>query len=314
MSNELDAFNNYDPAEIKTTTRQSKITFEVPGPDKPLVFKIVPDPRFMGGKMLFRPVVLYPYSVGPTNKDKRFRTCLSFFGETAPEKEVYDTAKKNLDVLNKSGQGNSDEAKKLAATVALFKPTFAYYVLYIEPNSPDIKAIKLKKSAIECVTGREANQYQPALPDLRKQMAADGVLPNDLFNPKSNSKGWLKLWKEGVELATRYHIVPLKDKTSTVIDGKTYYMDDYIELPVHERIAKKQFQIEDFPNVLEFEEKSRWTLNEVERFIESSGTEVPERFYKKQKPDGQNAANNPEVALANLQASAVLESIDDIPL
>jgi hypothetical protein len=316
MTNAIDFYNNYNPDDAQDPKSQSNITFAIPDETRPLIFKILPDFRYGNGKSWYRPLRSFTFQAGPSEKDKRKRPCLTFFGETvSPELEYYKKLKQESDAMNKLGQGNSAEAVVLKSKLAIFKPSDMAYILYIEPGSPEIKAMKVSVSVINCIKGREANQYSPAIPSLIKSMAADGVSPFDIFSPKAEV-GWVKLWKTGEGLGTRYHVAVDEKTLEIEQNGKKYYSKEMTTHKVHEKIAQRKFVEADFPDVLAFEERNRWTPTELERFIESEGTQVPERFLKKEFHGQQNGGSGSDqvAAVTPFDTGSLIGSLDDIPL
>jgi hypothetical protein len=306
-------FLNFDPNALETPGRDSRFILKVPGPDKPLICKIIPDPRYANGKSWYRPLKQFPFMVGPNkDTDTRQKTCMSFFGEESPENNAYWEYKKQLSVLKKAGKGNSIEATKLDVMVQKFYPKEGAWLLIIEPESPVIKAVKVPQSVLQFLTGKDATDTKPAVPSLIKALAADGVSPFDVRQSKP-TLGWIKIFKTGQGLATRYHVVPAQREIEVEHQGRKIKATEYQPLNVHEKITTPgQLTIADLPDVVDFERKFAWTLEECETFVKSNATVVPDRFLKRNRqPEGRVDETDEHQGAAALQ---VLDSLDAVPL
>jgi hypothetical protein len=318
---------NFDPNTVETPGRDSSFITQVPGADRPLIIKIVPDPRYEGGRKAYRPARFIKYLAGPNPEtDTREHICGSFFGKPSPENNAYWEYKNKLKALKAAGQGNSVDAQKLEAQLKLLKQSDKGWLLVIEPNSPKIKAVRVPQSVLDYINGREADANRPAVPNVIKKMANDGYSPFDI-GQKTPKLGWLKLYKVGEKMATRYFLEPATTEVEIENNGKKYKATDYAEFDVHEKILKGDVEMSDIPDVVEFEKKYAWTTEESEEYVRSACTVVPERARKKTNQEGRKdetdeavaataAGGVPPVATMGLpQAAEVTKvaSLDDIP-
>ncbi len=315
-------FFNYNPEEVEAPNRESRFLTKVPEESKAIICKIVPNPRYANGKSWYHPIRQFVYVAGPNpEKDKRTKACMSFFDERSPENDAYWTYKKEFSALKRLGKGNSVEAKKLEDLSKTFQPKDGGWILFVEPNSPTIRALKLPISAIHCLTGKDATEYKPAIPSLIKAMASDGLSPFDIRKNKPKL-GWIRIYKTGEGLATRYVVEAVKHEVLLEDKGKKFKASDYTELDVHEKFLTGQVTLEDFPDVVEYERKHAWTVAECDEYTKSLGTVVPERFLKKSNEgrvdetdeNDQSKTVNSLAALDSLLPSAPKAvSSDEIP-
>jgi hypothetical protein len=307
------AIADFDPFELTAGGKtDSKFITKIPsGQDKAIVCKIIPDPNYNGGKAWYRPLRQFQYQIGPNkDKDTRTKTCLSFFeeGASSPENDAFWENRKALAELKKRGQGESIEGKKLEALVAKLQSRNGGYLLIVEPDSPTIKALKVSTSVLDILNGKDATQYKPALPSLLKTMALDGRSPFDIRrnHPK---EGWVRIYKTGEGLATRYFVEPVQYEEIVEQNGKKFKSTNYSQLTVHEKILSGQVTMSDIPDVVAFEKKNAWTREECDAFVTSGCVTVPERFLR--KPDGRMDETNeePRNSLASLADLPLLENI-----
>lgn len=298
---------DFDPFNLETPGKDSRFVLKIPGPEKPLICKILPDPRYGNGKSWYRPHRQFPFMIGPNpDTDTRQKTCMSFFGGSSPENDAYWEYKKKFAELKKLGKGNSIEATKLEALTKKFNPKDGGWLLIIEPESSVVKAVRVGISVLQFLTGKEATDTKPAIPSLIKKMAADGVSPFDVRQSKPK-RGWIKIYKTGTGLATRYFVEPVEVDVPFEQNGRKLMAKDYAELNVHEKILGNQLTMADLPDVLDFEKKFAWTPDECQTFVNSLGTEVPERFRKKRPAEGRTDETD------EAQGETKVNSIDSLP-
>jgi hypothetical protein len=145
--------------------------------------------------------------------------------------------------------------------------------------------------------GKKADNFnKDGIPSLLEAMKSKGVSPFDL----TNSKGWVKLYITGSGINTEYHIEPAQvEKEDETKDGrKIKYMDDFVG-EVHPHILSDEVDLSEIPNVVEFEKKFAFTVEESLTFVKEEGTlaGVPEKFRKKgnQSPDVDTESGEAEV-------------------
>lgn len=298
-------------------TSNNKLLFKTPGPEKPLVMKLIPDVRSGNNTNGYWPVTMFGHMVGPDpRKDTRSHPCQKSLGQKAsPEADRYYAAYKRLDELKKSGQGNSDEAKVVEATIKKFKPSSRGWLTFVRPDSTVVEAIRVPKQVLNYLFGAKENSFQPAVPSLVKELGSKGMSPYDLRNPL----GWIELYKTGEGLATKYTVKLHQVEVDVQHEGMTIKGSKPVGAKVHEKILGET-TLDDIPDFREFEKKYAFTMEESIKFVESEGTSVPERFLNNGAsedgestvvPTGEPSALPGMTPLAGLVPQTV--SADDIP-
>jgi len=304
-NNNVDIHGNFDPFDVPKAGRDVRFIVKIPGPEKPMIVKFLRDPR---GKQAYVPVDYYKHKIGPDKKDVRFHPCLrSISGSRSPEAEKYYEIRDKLNALGK-GAAQAD-VDKLKAELFTFYPSSKGWFFIVEPASSTIKAVRLPKAVINRLFGKEESQYRPAIPALLKEMGQRNLSP---YNLKSN-EGWVKIYKTGEGLGTTYTIEMATHETEGEVDGQKALITRPVVFEVHEKIVTSNVTMTDFPDPVDFEQRSAFTMEEAERFTETLGDVVPERFLKNSNTD-----ETDEPAPAGMEtaegSAAQVQEVDDIPL
>lgn len=294
--------------------RNSIIT-SIPTKENAIIAKFVCDPTYDNGRKVYRPVNYYSHPTGETEKDKSSHVCLTFFGaKSSPENDAYWDYTMRLSALRKAGQGNSDEAKKLATLKKTFQPSKKGYILIVRPGSPVVEALRISSTVIDQLMGRKKDDYNEEIVSLLDTMKSKGVSPFDL----RNSKGWVKIYKTGEGIGTRYHVEQaLVEKEDETKDGrKIKYMDDFTA-EVHSHILSDDFDISEIPDVQKFEKARAWSVQESTTFVENLGTlkGVPEWCLKSNKKAEEQPQGGESTADVETAGSADYQTVseDEIP-
>ena len=294
----MSIFFDQDSEEVTEPSQKiGNIEFSIPeGQDKAILCKLVKD-VFTG-----QSCVKYDYfkhKIGGSEQDTRNHACRESLGLGAsPEKEFYWDCIGKLKELKELGVTKDDpQYKAVLETKKFFQPKNGGYLFYIEPNSAKFKALKVGPMVFNRLFGREATEWSAAVPSLLTQMKAEGQSPYLTNNPEKNKEGWIKIWRTGKKLATEYHLEPAKIAVQIEHNGKPVTIYDYAKFDLHESINKilsGELELDEstFPNVLEYERKNAWTLDEAENFVEHEGAleGTPERFLKTSA--GKDASDN----------------------
>lgn len=289
--------------------KDSKILSNLPGQDKPLICKLLTDPRSGNG---YVQMAYYNYSVGPDpKKHSRSRPSLLSLKKLAadPEKEEFWRIHNEIKELKKTHNENHPAVVALENMKKLYSARECGWFYFVEPNSDVIKCIKLGPDVINQLFGKEATKYKPAYTSLIETAAKNGKNPYDLFK----NTGWLKMYKTGEGLSTRYHVSIESTQVEAVDEnGETYTKTTTVSHPVHPRLTTEGVDLEEFPNPVEFEARNAFTVDETINFIKSKGTVIPERFLPQVGSDAREV-NEGDAESSDQSAHVALASLDDIP-
>lgn len=301
---QISDFNN-----LKKPGKDGKFLFSLPEVDKPLICKLLRDPR-SGNPYV--PMAYYSYMVGPDpEKHSRSRPSLLSLKKLAadPEKEEFWRIRSEIKELKKTHNAEHPQVKALEAKAKIYSARECGWLYYIEPNSDVIKSVKVGPDVINQLFGKEATTYKPAVVSVLDTLAKQGRSPYDL----NNESGWLSLSKSGKGLATRYHVSlatyqgEMKDQET----GEVVLVPKPIKATIHSRILTEGVELSEFPDPIKLEERGAFTLEETATFISSSGTSIPARFL----PNGNNNDGPREVNedYTPSHSTPALASLDDIP-
>lgn len=287
-------------AEQNNDKERSKFIYKIPEENNPLICKFIVDPR--SGER-FVPMVYFKHKIGPSDQDVRTHVSLASINRgKAPENEFYWENKKKLSVLKKAGKGDSEEARKLDALVKAFAPKNGGYMYITQPDNSDVKVLKLNTMLLNEIFGREKTDYYPEIRGVISEGRETGVSPYYL----DRLDGWVKIWKSGSGLNTRYfvqyHQIDTEVETKT---GKKIKVKEMAEIQAHPKVlatylGEKESEqgflsMDDFPDVVEREAKYAWTEAESNRFVEGFGSisSVPDRVLRRQQKDETDEASAP---------------------
>lgn len=244
--------------QVATPGGRSVIIKGIPGPDSPLVFKIVPQKRSNGKSEGYWAITKHTHLVGdgdPKNK-KNYRShlCQKTAGQSdCPECDKYYDIQRELYDLEKAGKKGTTEYLRLKTRADAIAPQQKGWLLVVLPDNPEVKALCVGKDVLNKLFGKAATKWKPAVESLITKMAADG---NDPYNLRS-SVGWIKLYKEGEGRDTTYTVQAAATTMQvTLPNGKQGPATVPAEFPVHDAVFKTKRS--DLPNLGKFEERSVW--------------------------------------------------------
>lgn len=306
--NEVDVMNLGKPSEDDGKGgKNSNLTLKVPGPDNPLIIKLVPTLK----GLLYQPVEYYKYQVGPNPQtDSRSRPSAASLGlaDKDIENEEFWKNVKELSALKKAGMTKeAPQFKAIQQIVKMYEPSKGGWLYYYEPDSPTIKALKLNPSMINTLFGRKGEGQIKDIPSIVDAIHKRGMSP---YKP-SNTKCWLKIYKTGEKLATEYHVELF---TTTEHDSEGNETKKNVERPVHAKFldAKTVLTTEDYPDTLSFDQAQLFTDDETKEFIKTNGIVTPERFNRKARNTDEASTDVSTTTVANVVSSLSL-NISDIP-
>ena len=264
----------------------SDITFAFPGPDKPLIMKLVKDP--FTGKSCVK-IDSFKHMIGNTDKDTRNHPCRDSLGlGSSPEKDYFWELISKLKTLREEGKKDTEEYEAVIALKKKFSPRAGGYVLYVEPGSPKIKALKVGPMFFNRLFGRKKTDWSAEVPSLVKQLSAKNKSAYLDVDNEVNKTGWIKTWRTGERLATEYHNEPCTVEVEKVIEGEEVTVTKYIEYNLNDEIkailaGEKELDLTAVPDVIEFEKKQAWTLEESQILVDADGAleGTPEKLLKK---------------------------------
>ena len=275
-SNDESTLGDNDTAgsEVSSPNQRTNINKALPGPDSPLIFKIVPQRRPSGKVEGYWAITAHTHLVGdgdPTNK-KNYRShlCQKTVGaKNCPECDKYYAIKETMYAMEKQGQKGSAAYLKADAQSKLIAPSQKGWLMVVLPGNPEVKAIRMPKDVLNKLWGKPATKFKPEVESLIKKMVAAGEDPYAL----KSSQGWIAAYKVGEGMGTQYAVAPAtmtvaidkRDASGNVVIGPngspvksnaTFPLD----ATVHEAIHKTKTS--DLPQLVKFEERNVWTLAE----------------------------------------------------
>ena len=290
--------------------RNPNIILQWPSKENAIVAKFVCDPLYDNGKKMYRPVQYFPHPTGTKDSDRSRHVCQTFLGsKDSPENDFFWEKVKELSALKKANRGDSDEARFLKELIRSFKPSKKGWFLIVRPDSKVIQAIRVPESGIDILMGKKADAYnKEEIPSLLNKMQAEGNSPFDL----TNTKGWVKLYKTGDKLTTKYFIEEAQiDATAETKDGKKITYQTSLEANVDQHLLSDDVDSGEIPNVVEFEKKYAFSYEESVNYVKSMGTlaGVPKRFLR----NSQQATEAVEAPESHGATTYQQVSEDDIP-
>lgn len=274
----LNFFNPFAPPTA--SGGQRKLVTKIPNQTAPMIIKLLGDMR---SKQPYIEIDYYKHTVGPGKEYLHPSRKGVGLGEDL-ENKVYWEAWNAQKELKKNPNLNPEqeaELKRVTATLEVFKASRKAWLFFIEPNSPEIKAVRVSGTVIDQLWGRPAKNGRNAIPSLLEHMAKEGTSPFDIFTDRKN-EGWIKIYKTGEgKFGTEYHVEPAKESVSVKdSEGNTIEGRRYVKYGLHETIVKQAVTVDDFPDVVANEKKYAFTEEETVAFVKSLGRVVPERFLK----------------------------------
>jgi hypothetical protein len=281
---------------------------KVPGPDSPLIIKLVPD--YLGGRVngkysMYWKVIEHQHIVKFEANGKPVmytHPCQKSLGKTkcAECDKFWD-----LFEIAKSIDEKSQEGKKMKILKDLLNPKEKGWINFVTPGSDVVKAMKLTPMLINILFGKEKTKTKEAIPSLIEDMKKKGMSPFDL----NNDIGWLKIWKTGETWQdTKYH-AEIAKKTSPKFDAQGRNVGEDVAF-VSEKVSEfliKSFDIKDLPTFRAVALKSAFTPEESIAFA-ANPLLTPQRILGESNSD---AERNADIADSN-GATTSEEALSDL--
>lgn len=185
------------------------------------------------------------------------------------------------------------EWRKHTALMKLYKQKQRFSMLVAVRNDNKISVLDAKPQLTKAIFGDKFKGAVGAIDELKRY----GV---SIFNPNEKT-GWLTLNKTGQGLATSYTAKPA---LHTKINGRKKE-EELVEEPLHPLILEKFKDMTKLIALNKMIKDRMWSEEEVQAYVDSSGTVIPSRisdFFKKKDKNASTASNT--------QASTPSESVD----
>lgn len=272
--------DNYNPDEVKAPVRESG-NVKIGPENAPLICKLVVDPR--RPNEAYRKVLYHRYMVGPNPKmDGRFMLSPKVLQGKDPIADAYWLAANKAKELKLAGKEDTPEYRRLDQQKKVFGNHERYHLLVIPLNETLPKVLTTVGMVVDGLFGKEAWGDKPATKGLVNKMKD---LKRNPFNLR-NKTGWLKIWKTGEGIETRYHVEEYVVET-TMKDQETGE-DVAVKRPFAAEVSPNIFdlEVEQVPDLSKQDldnTKMLWTFDECQAYVDSYGSTIPERCQKQQQ-------------------------------
>jgi len=286
----LDCYSN---EELEAPSVQKNLILKAfPGPDSPLVCKLVPD--LLRGKVndkFFEYFEVKEHGhIGGIDKAGKpmtyFHPCQKSLGyKTCPECDRYWKEKERLKLAGET----SAEGREIKKVTDLLNPKVKAWVNFVTPDSDTVKAVKLPKDLINKLWGKAQTSYTDAVPSLIADMKSKGMSPYDIKNPT----GWLQISKTGEGFGTKYHISVAKKEQPVIENGAVVgMMNKFVSANVSEFLLNT-FDINTLVDFRKLEAQRAFTMEESEAFAKNPFV-TPQRIIDMFKKDASKLADADE--------------------
>lgn len=264
---------------------------------KTMVGKILPD--FRANNRAFFPVEFHEFSVGSTMQDTRFFFSPRCFGQPDVMTDLFWKAikerKKVSDALIAT-HGSKEAAKTASASdkeflhwdfvVKMCRPKKAVLLYWVGKGASRVETLMLKEPMADNLFGAPAKRDAagrdvPPVEGLVKEMRGMKLSPFDLKDPC----GWVLLYKTGTGPSTQFHAeVDEVKRSETLTNGRCRYFSEAAEAAVDPAILTVDANT--IPKFTDTCKELSWSEEEINTYIESDFTKVPERYFKKKPAAG----------------------------
>lgn len=308
----LDCYSEEELA-APAVTKKDAILKKFPGPDSPLICKLVPDllrGRVDGKFFEYFEIQEHGHVGGVNKKGEKMiysHPCRKSLGEkSCPECDRYWHEKERLKLAGE----HSAEGKAIKAVVDLLAPRRKVWVYFVTPESDQVKAVKMSKDLMNQLWGAPANKYKGEIASLIAGMKTKGMSPYDLKNPI----GWMKIYKTGEGLGTRYFAEVAKKEEVIMENGRPAgTVNRFVSSPVSEYLMTS-FDVKSLVDFRKIESERAFTPDESADFAKTLIT--PQRvidMWKKEEetetPDATEKTQSVEKVMASIGPN--LSEIDE---
>lgn len=281
----LGGMYNEDELAAPVVSRNLVLT-QFPGPDTPLVAKLVPDllrGRVNGRLMEYWEVKEHGHVSGVDPKTNRpiisMHPCQKSLGASqCPECDKWYEELKRLKL---AGGKETVQGKEIQKIIDIVKPRKKAWVLYVTPDSDVVKAVKLPESMMNILWGKAKTQWNEEIPSLLADMKASGMSPYDLRN---SPIGWLSMHKTGEGLGTRYHAAIASKTEIEMLNGRPVgKKQSFISANVSDYILNS-YDVKALPDFRVLEQNRAFTMEESVAFAKNPFI-TPQRILDMWKRD-----------------------------
>lgn len=243
----------------------------------PLVGKILPD--FRAGNRANFPIEYHEFSVGQTFQDTRFFMSPKCFGQEDLLTNLFWKAIKERKAF--SANKDSAEYRNWDFICKMTRPKKGTLIYWIGKGESKIQILMVKEPMADVLFGAPAKKDFsgkdiPPVPGLIKDMREMSLSP---FNLK-DSCGWVKLFKTGSGPSTQFHAELEQIKREEITEnGRRKFSLEPTEAAVDMAILKVDPNT--IPEFTKICQEMSWSVEEMNAYIDSQFTIMPERYYKK---------------------------------
>lgn len=260
-------------------------------------------------------VFYFEYKLG---KNTYTRPCRNSLGVGPnPTLEKYKELLKIRDELKSAGKADTETYKENEALLKLFKPKKKYYLFGFEPGETTLKAIKVSPLIIDQIWGYKGNQYKKAVPSLKDTIAKKGIPIFMVGDKDKNDIGWVKMWRTGEKLGTSYHISLHTKTVQKEVDGMIIDVPVPVKIEIPDSLYETGIDTSNVPDVVEFEKKYAWSLEEEQLFVKNLGQFVPQRIKddmaNKDNENSENVSEMDPIDLDPKKSAPETASLDEVP-
>ena len=313
----------YNDDELAAPTVQRNLILKsLPGPDAPLVCKLVPDllhGRQNGRLMEYWGIMEHGHISGIDPKTNRpitsFHICQKSLGsQQCPECDKYYEELKRMKL---AGGKDTVQGKEINKVIEIIKPRKKAWLLYVTPDSDLVKAVKVPESLLNQLWGKAKTQWNEEIPSLIADMKAASMSPYELRN---STTGWLALHKTGEQLGTRYHSAIASRTEMEMLNGRPVGEKKvFISAKVSDYILNS-YDLKSLPDFRKVEEGRAFTMEESVEFAKNPFI-TPQRIIDmfKREPSkiedaheaGEAQSTSVENTLAAIAGKSGLSDIDE---
>jgi hypothetical protein len=235
--------------------------------------------------------------------------CQKSFGSKCPFCEKYWEGFNALKAMPAAASEENAPAeiaipyKKAKLLTTMYKQRMRYGVLIALPKDPNVYMFFMGPELLKATFGDGQKKIPGATQELKEGYKVPIYSATELA-------GWISFNRTGEGLATKYSA---KTTTIEVINGRVK-TEQLMEEALHQTVQQK-INSNDLPKLAEYHASRRWTDEEMENFIASNGTQIPERYVafinREDKPT--SGVETASLTMADLNDTVPAVGDSDVP-